>query len=331
MYNQKLKEKFIATISSEAHRKSMLAAFNAVGKYEENLGKDICTMSNEELLPILTETSGFRTRTRRIRKYLLESYVDWCVREEKVVGACDAIFSVNDLGLEKLKRQMVVDPGHLQTYLDCLYESEDEETIDCVNRCYFWLAFMGFDEERLADIACADVNLQEMVLVFEENEYVIYKESLQAFQKCVELDYFVINHPNYAPVKKRRSDGNQLLRGVRSGVAINNIRATTSRRQGDRSSWRGKYRSNPSINMDLKLSYYRVKLSGLFYRMHEAEMKGMKPDFTAAAEYFMGDYEYKLEKSRNKRGAKVRQVASEYRSDYKRWKEAYSLPSYEQI
>ena len=76
---------------------------------------------------------------------------------------------------------------------------------------------------------------------------------------------------------------------------------------------------------DLKLSYFRVWISGLFYRMYERERAGMPVDFSAAAAQFMEGKTYKLDRGRNTPEAKKRQLTRDYLEDYERWKLAFAI------
>ena len=327
MYNQELKAEYISTIDDEERRKLFVTLFNATEKYEQNLESDVCTFPAENLLQVLNDITGSRQRSKGFRTNLLKRYIDWCINVRRYDGASDAIYHIskNDYGDEKIRNQFVANPNHLQTYLDCIYESEDEETIDCIYRCYFWLAFSGFDEDNLDKILCSDVDTENRVIRFGDREFLMYPESVRSFEKCSSLSYFVYKHPLYEPTKRPRSDGNELLRGIKAGVALYNMKTTVYRRQNYKEQWRGKSRNNPSIQMNLKLSYSRVYFSGLYYRQYEIEKAGGIVDFSQAAIDFMKDYDYKLSKSRNTIYAKRRQVERDYERDYERWKIAFSL------
>ena len=85
---------------------------------------------------------------------------------------------------------MVSDPGGLQSLLDRLFYPERELRIDCIYRCYYWLAFAGFKLDDVFKINIADVDLESMVVHFEDEEYPIYKEALPAFKNASTLNAF---------------------------------------------------------------------------------------------------------------------------------------------
>ena len=326
MYNTEIKTRFITEFStSTARRHAATVMFNTLEPYEKKWGDDFCTRSKEELQPVVSELVGFRTSSKKLRLTILKEYVRWCIKNQ-IDGACDELFSIEELGLEKLKRQMVANPQHLQRYLNCICDAESEETVGCIYRCFYWLAYGGMKEEDVLDVVESEVDLTDMVVRHNGNEYPIYREAIPAFKNCVNLREFRYKHANYAADKvvfKERASGDMLLRGISESKSIKAVRVEMSRRAKN-----PKFKSledESDKSLDLKLSFYRVWLSGLFYRTYEAERAGMPADFLAAAEEFMEGKTYKLDSGRNLIGAKQRQLANDYLEDYNRWKEAYSI------
>lgn len=325
MYNKELKERFITEFSTNIGRRhTATVMFDALEQQETQWGADICTRSKEELKPVVGDLIGFRESSQKTRLTILRAYVKWCIKNH-VEGACDELLKIEDFGLDKLKRQMVANPQHLQRYLNCILEKESEQTVDNVFRCYYWLAYGGVSEEDAFELKTSDVDLTEMVVRYNGVEYPIYREAIPAFKNCIELQSFKFIHPNIVnkDVYKSRATGDKLLRGISEKKSIKAMRVEMSKRQKTQ-----KYRlesTKDDTSLDLQLSFYRVGLSGLFYRTYEAERAGMPADFMAAAEQFMEGKTYKLDSGRNLIGAKQRRVAVEYLEDYKRWKEAYAI------
>lgn len=326
MYNTEIKTRFITEFSTNTGRRHVATImFNAIEPYEVKWNADFCTRSKEELQPVVSEIVGFRTNSKKLRLTILKEYIRWCIKNQ-IEGACDELFLIEELGLDKLKRQMVANPQHLQRYLNCICDAESEETVGCIYRCFYWLAYGGMKEEDVLDVAASDVDLLDMVVRHGGNEYPIYREAIPAFKNCVNLTQFRYKHSNYSADKvvfKERASGDMLLRGISESKSIKAVRVEMSRRAKN-----PKFKSvsdEADISLDLKLSFYRVWLSGLFYRTYEAERAGMPADFMAAAEQFMEGKTYKLDSGRNLIGAKQRQLASDYLEDYNRWKEAYSI------
>lgn len=317
MYNEELKTKFVRGYTNSISTAEVCQTiFNAFEQYEVEWGADLCTRSAEELQPVVDNLVGFRARSKWMRLIILKDYVKWCIGM-KVPGACDGMLKIETVGLEKVKHQTVASPLHLQRYLDSICEPESEETTDNIYRCFYWLAYGGVAEEDILSIKCNDVDLDSMVVRYNGTEVPIYREALPAFKNCVKLTQFVYKHPNYDKlVYKDRADGNTLVRGIRSAPSIKAMRVELSRRSKAKMD-EGK--------TDLKLSYFRVWISGLFYRMYERERAGIPVDFSAAAAQFMEGKTYKLDRGRNTPEAKRRQLTRDYLEDYERWKLAFAI------
>lgn len=317
MYNEELKTKFVRGYTNSISTAEVCQTiFNAFEQYEVEWDADLCTRSAEELQPVVDNLVGFRARSKWMRLIILKDYVKWCIGM-KVPGACDGMLKIETVGLEKVKHQTVASPLHLQRYLDSICEPESEETTDNIYRCFYWLAYGGVAEEDILSIKCSDVDLDSMVVRYNGTEVPIYREALPAFKNCVKLTQFVYKHPNYDKlVYKDRADGNTLVRGIRSAPSIKAMRVELSRRSKAKMD-EGK--------TDLKLSYFRVWISGLFYRMYERERAGIPVDFSAAAAQFMEGKTYKLDRGRNTPEAKRRQLTRDYLEDYERWKLAFAI------
>lgn len=73
-----------------------------------------------------------------------------------------------------------------------------------------------------------------------------------------------------------------------------------------------------------QLSFYRVWMSGLFYRMYDRERAGIPIDFSEAATNFVSDRTYALN-GRIKLEHKQNRIERDYMEDYQRWKLAFSI------
>lgn len=327
MYNQELKEQFVSEYSkTEGSREMLHTLFGALGKHEERLGKDFCQMNAEEMRQVVPEIIGSRSASKSTRKTLLRTYSQWCVAH-KVPDAGMAILEVdfNDLSTDKLRRQSVANPQHLQRYMDTIFEKETENTVDLVYRCFFWLAYIGImrDEDAL-NIDVSDVDLDAMAIHFGGKDYPMCMESVYCIKKCATLQEFRYIHPNYEePITKARAPGTKLLRGMTAVLDLLNFRCTINRKiRLSRALPDGKEK-DPSL--DLSLTYNRVWLSGRFYTMLENERAGMSVDFNYLAEEFMEGKEYTLSGVRLPAKRVRQRVARGYLADYERWKSVYSV------
>ena len=113
---------------------------------------------------------------------------------------------------------------------------------------------------------------------------------------------------------KDRAPGDTIVRGVRAQASLKAMRVELSRRS--------KNKRDDGMT-DLKLSYYRVWISGVFHRAHENEQMGIEPDFSSIVSQQLEGKIYKLDSGRNTQDAKKRQLVHDYLEDYQRWKLAY--------
>lgn len=316
MYNEELKLKFVREYTNSIKTAEACAAtFQAIEPYEREWDADVCTRSADELRPVVEVLAGFRAKSWS-RMFILKDYVKWCI-SIGVPEACDGVLNIADAGLDKIRTQTVASPLHLQTYLDSICESESEQTVDNIYRCFYWLAYGGIAEEDILNIKCTDVDFQNMVVRYNDTEAPIYREALPTFKNCVELTQFVYKHPNYNKlVYKDRASGDTLIRGIRGLPSLKVLRAELSRRSKSKID---------TGKTNLKLSYYRVWISGLFYRMFEQERAGIPVDFSATAAQSMVGKSYKLASGRNTLESKKRRLVRSYHEDYERWKLAFLI------
>lgn len=312
MFNHEIKEKFINDYTTSiSMQRACVTLFNVFEPYEKEWGADLCTQSADVLQPIVNGTVGIRANSKKLRLSILREYVKWCIKNG-VPGAQEGMFSVEVDGTEKMRQQTVANPLHLQMYLNQIFEPESEKTVENTYRCYYWLAYAGMQEEDILNVKTSDVDFSNMIVRFGDKEYPIYREAIPAFKNCVTLSQFIYKHPNYALDKvsyRDRADGDQLLRGFRACPSITAMRVELSRR----SRW-----SIEEHKTTMRLSYFRLWISGLFYRMYEMEKAGVPVDFSDVAAQFVEGRTYKS-------GSKpYKKIAMGYLVDYERWKATFN-------
>lgn len=314
MYNEELKTRFIQEYSRSVNTSNVCGTmFNAIEKYELAWGADICTKDEATLRPVLEELVGFRARSKWARLTILRDYAKWCM-SLSVPGACDSILKIQVSGLEKMKSHTISSPAHLERYLNDICEPVYEKTTDNIYRCYYWLAYAGIKEEDILKIRCEDVDFSNMIIRYKNTEVPLYREAVQAFRNCVELTQFVYKHPLYSADKilwRDRVPGDIVVRGVKAQPSLQAMRVALSRLSKNK-------RDKGATN--LNLSYYRVWISGVFYRAYEEEQMGTEPDFTALVSSQMEGKVYKMDSGKNTQEAKKRQLVHDYLEDYQRWK-----------
>lgn len=315
MYNENLKTKFVQGYTNSINTANVCQTiFNAFEKYELQWGADLCTRSAEELFPVIEQLVGFRAKSHWMRIIILKDYVRWCMATG-VSGACDGMLHVRVIGLDKVRQQTLASPAHLEAYLNAICEPTEECTADNIFRCYYWLAYAGLKEEDIMSVTGKNIDFKNMVIKCNGTEFPIYREAVPALKNCIELTQFVYKHPNYSTdIWRDRAPGKTLMRGIGSQSSIKAFRVALSRRSK---------REREEGRTDIKLSFYRAWISGVFHRAYEKEQIGIEPDFYGIVCIEKGDKVYKLDSGRNTQEAKKRQLASDYQEDYQRWKLAY--------
>lgn len=316
MYNEEQKRRFISGYTKSLNTAKVAGViFDAIAPYEETYEKDMSTFSVDELQPAINNILGLRSGSKWMGITILREYVRWCIINE-CPGACDSITHVDLLGLDKVRLQMVSSPLHLQKYLNEVFDPEADETIDNIYRCFFWMGYSGIPEENTLSVEADDIDMESMVIKREDGVFPIYREAIPAFRNAITLTQFHYKHPNYSKdVIRNRLPGTTLMRGIKANTQIMTLRSTLSRRLNEA------YKDGKTMQ---QLSFYRIWLSGLFYRMYDMERAGIPADFSDVAIQQMEGKTYSLEGRATLR-QKQNRKAREYMMDYQRWKIAFSI------
>lgn len=332
MYNEELKTKFLdECITVEEIKSDLLSSFAKLEPEEVKKGKDFCTWTRSEIIPVFDKLTSARASGQQTKLFRLSSYTRWCIKN----GVKDARKDILDLRTKdlvptKIRTQMVANPRHLQRYLDCLFDSEDKETTDCTYRCFLWLAYVGIHSDEAAiKVKCDDVDLVKQIVTCEGKEYPIYKEAIPAFTKCKELNRFNQFFPNYKEgnqiVTKPRRPGDVLLRGTKdpaNGVTVAKFRIALMRANNIKKKKLDEQYLREN-KLDIAISYKRAWLSGVFYRTYEEERAGVSVSFTnIAREILLASGFNSADITFN---GQVNRSARFFELDYEHWKEAYAV------
>lgn len=317
MYNENLKFEFINSKvnNSESHRNSLTSIFKKTGKIESKFEKDIYEMDEDEIAEVVRAFTSIRVVSRESRVSIIRDYILWCKEQGLNVSESALMFDARKISSDAraYKNISVTGPEDLQAFLDAVFDKEDRETVDNTYRCMYWVAFAGCKEEEIDSINKSCVDLNDKSFTVNGNKYPIYKEGFKSFKNCYELDTFIYNHPNYTKdFRFPRCDGEYLFRGVKSTQSLEIMRriVNTKNRKAIKEGRTTK-----------KISYSRIFLCGIFYRMHQLELIGYRPDFSKIVDYIVGDKEYKLDGSTVTQAVKRRRLARDYENDYNLWKE----------
>lgn len=312
MYNEELKTRFIKSYTvSNSTRQLCESLFNALEKYENEWNADLCTKDAATLANVISDVAGLRKKTQTSILGFFKSYVKWCI-DNNVDNACDGALQIKELSEEALKRKMVWSPRELQDYLNAVFESEYELTVDNTYRCFYWLAYSGLSEEDILSVECSDVDLVNMKIRWRGDIIPIYPESLPCFKNCVLLNNFVISRNYITSVP--RVGGKILIRGIKGNLSVRVFRSLLSRKISE------KYNKST----DVRLTYYRTWLSGLFYKLSMMEQSNILLTDDAILNLVRKNQQLssKIESTKD---TNYKKFLNGIRRDYKNWKKASQI------
>lgn len=302
MYNAEQKSQFVKEYTTSiAVRDEAMRMFNALEPFEERSGTDLCAMNENEIRLALENQMGVRNRSGHLRLNILREYGRWCL-VHGISDANDVLMKLQEAGSERMKNTTLRNPMHLQLWLNAICEPEDAHTADNSVRVYCWLGYAGLSADDAVSIRADEVDFQKQIILHHNREYPIYRESLAAMHNCVELGAF----------RRQRVDSDILIRGVRGIPSVLSMRAELTRKKK-------RLIGTPMEQMDI--SYGRIWLSGVFYRMYEDEQAGIPVDFLSAADAQLNDLKPRSTRAGAIPDKKRRELAKEYRIDYERWKQ----------
>lgn len=312
MYNESRKMEFLNSKSANGVKSAAAAIFQNTEQYEVKLCKDFCEMSEKDASKIMQNyLIGSRRSSSRLRLSAARRYVTWC--KQQGYDTKDWIFSVKYDEVDRKNTELVGSPMHLQKFLNDVLSPESEEMIDLVYRCAYWLVFSGVKPAEIYNVKTNDVDLKNMVVRYNNNEYYLYRESMNAITKCCQNTAFRYVHDGYPEnYFMNRIQTDQLMRGFKNDANYSTTRPLMSKIVSE---------AFKSGKTDIKLSLSRAYLSGMFYRTVSAEYQGMAPNFELISMEMAKD-KYTDNPSRITENL-VKHKANLLRIDYNDWKEYY--------
>lgn len=305
MYNEERKLRFIEDAKkSEDYAKSVFHNLSCVEKEHD---KDLCELPVEILQPVVNSRLGIRTRSVEIGLSILRDYERWCREQGYPVSGGIGLIEV-DMA-DKMRRLMVASPQHLEYILNKAFEPVDSETVDCLYRCYLWMAFSGFSEDESLSVKVSDVDFDAMMIHHGGKSLDIYREAVSAFKLACSATEFAYKHKNYT-TRRSRFPGELLMRGMRTdSIKLAAARSFTQRKLDAAGS---------------DVSYGRIYLSGIFYKAYEAERYGAKVSFDdmVVSRLRNGERKYHSNYTMTKAANAIRKDLFD---DYEHWKEAFRV------
>lgn len=316
MYNAEQKARFLWDVFSEssyspATLRNAEAALGRMEPFEEAAGADCCTMTAEQLQAIVDQLAQKTFASRQYFFRVLRQYGAWCLNSG-VPGATDGLLKldIRYAGLDKIRSSMVSGPQHLQRCLDAVFSPECEETIDNVNRAFFWLAFAGVPADDVTTLRTSDFYPTALSLHCRGRVIRFPAEALDAVRNTATLNSFRYVHPNYVGARRERFDSNQLMRG---------IKAEATRQGLEQAACRPVMKMYKAGKIDTAFTFRSVRLSGMFYRIFELERSDLKRYAAGATDRLISSVMAEFWAKKPDDAQTVNQTGE----DYRRWKAAF--------
>lgn len=305
MYNEERKLQFIE--NAKRSRDYAKSVFHNLSCVEKEFDKDLCELPVEILQPVVNRRLGVRSRSVEVGLSILKDYERWS--REQGYPVCGGIGLLKVDMADKMRRLMVASPQHLESIMNDAFDAVDSETVDCLYRCYLWMAFAGFSEDESLGVKVPEVDFGAMMIHHNGKSLEIYREAVPAFKMACEATEFVYKHKNYTS-RRNRFPGDLLMRGIRS----DSIKLATAR-----SFIQGKFNAK-----EIETSYSRIYLSGIFYKAYEMERYGVSVSFDDAIMNQLANSEGKFH-SNYTRNKATNAIKKDLFDDYGHWKEAFRV------
>lgn len=315
MYNEELKERFIASYTEKISVGTFCRRlFEFTNPYEEKWGADLCTRGSKDIEMIVEESSGTSSQSLSDNLRTIKQYIRWCV-SQGIPNACEEALEIKSVASNKIKTTTVTNPAHFQRYLNIIFDDEDMDTMDIVFRTYYWLAYAGMRLDDIFKVKKSDISLEDMTVKYGDMCRPIYRESLKTIRKCITLDSVNVFRPNKVdPVVVERVDSDLLLRGTRGVLSKKTTLESISRKQRA---------AIDSGKTNMRVGFFGAWISGLFFRIYMDELSGIPADFSKFVEMIDA-----VKESGSEKPKPVNQVLRNriimYQEDYLTWKDSFN-------
>lgn len=304
MYNEERKLAFLKETRQSSDYG--ISVFNATKEAEETADKDLCELNAADIQGLFDRHFGVRKRATDSAVALMQSYVRWC--REQGYTTSDGAFELDIDMSAKIRRTMVMSPYDLNQILNETFDPISDKTVDCLYRCYLWMAFIGIKDTVAIDIKVDQIDLDAMLIHVSDRDYDIYGEAAPALRVACEATEFTYKHAKYTTTRSR-FPGSKLFRGVRSdSIQLSTIRAAVG---------------HALAKKGYTISYTKLYLSGIFYKAYEAERRGFAVNFDEMViEQLKSTDRVFSERYSEKKAART--IRQDFFDDYERWKQAFS-------
>lgn len=322
MYNGALKQRFI----EECYKNGAKKTIETISSMVKRIGEleDVYRMEASNWTPDIVREAIYRATSGRYGSksayiQVLRKYFKWC-KEIGVDGVQEWDDSITATQIESSRKggsNFIKSPQALQDILNKVCEPIERDTIDNIIRAYFWLAYGGVGEGDAMTLTSRQLNFPERIINCGNYDAYIYEEGVEALKKSSQMKEFKRDGMSKAGNKvtfvRERLPGDYLLRTYDGDCPeIRNFRGKVMRICK-------RYRDTTQENVSL--TYTRVYLSGLFYRMRKRELQGVDINFRAIAD-LLRETEM-VPSSESKNVGTINSRAVNLKRDYISWKKAF--------
>lgn len=163
MYNAEQKTEFLNTIVNDNSYKAHARIFNSIEDIENRYGKDVCQMSLDEIITLVTLSTGGSKSTEQSIS-LLRGYVNWCIKNGKIVGEnnFDKLTFREIDKRQTYKIDYVKSPDEFERMVALVFADYHgyNETIDSQKELAVRLCYMGMECEEIVRIKKDDVDYE---------------------------------------------------------------------------------------------------------------------------------------------------------------------------
>lgn len=322
MYHADQKAAFLSQFQNPSDSYKLFKnVFLSIEGTEERVGKDVALFDHAELDEVFPDIAGVRYESSVSMLSQLRRYVKWC--DEQGYPVCDSIFSYEPDLSENVRRCYVRSPEHLLYVMSTVFKHPEDNQIEYIYRSYLWLAYLGFTEQEAADVCISDVDFDKQTV----RDKQMYEEAMFDLRMACRLTELIELKRNYVIA---RAKGDKILRGKPTTKTLTEALVTTYRQSVSKMFKRAEKmlteigNHHPDLE-SIQLSYKRVYLSGMFYRVHRRELLHEPVDFGYVVEERYERDKEKFTHAENKVNKSKYHMKLGYLEDYKAWKRAFGL------
>ena len=257
MFNQKIKEKYLATLTQSSF-KHTVSLFEQSWRYEEKFSKDVALFSVEELEAMFSDGGFMEPETLRTKKGFCAVYADWYCVQLGLAGHAVREYDIFSFPYKDFfKNTLVLSAEELVSLVYSIYSPESAQPV-IPALCMAWL---GVD--------CADA------LLLERADVKLLNDVPPAILDALNI------YDNTDTAEREQGQAFKVY-AASDGQFIKKMVSSNSKKDGKPFSTRQMSALIRDFNalLDAKgisktLSYTNVQRSGNFYRLHQLAKSGV--------------------------------------------------------